>query len=409
MLTVDQALRKLAHLVRSVDETERVAIDTAVGRFAAEPVAAPLDLPPFDASAMDGYAVDATGLDHAGGKDFRIIDRSLAGRPAAKTISAPGEAIRIFTGAPMPTGANAVVLQEDAVPRDGTISTMAPIIRDQHVRHRGHDVGRGAPLFRAGTRLSPFHLSWLAACGIEEVTVSRRVRVGVFSTGDELVERGAPLKAGQVYDSNRFAIASLVRAKAVETHDLGCLPDNPDVIAGSLEQASATADLLVTSGGVSVGDADHVKEVVERVGRLDFWKIAVKPGKPLAIGRIGNALFFGLPGNPVSAIVTYLLFVAPTIDRLCGGEPTPPMTLTATLNGTLKHSVGRREYVRGRLRSTNGGLVVTPTGDQGSNRLATLANANCLLVVGEEQQSLTDGQPVEIVLLPEEGAHLMRG
>ena len=406
MLNVDLAFRKLGHLVRPVDGTERIAIDAAIGRITAEHVNAPIDLPPFDASAMDGYAVDATGLDHADEKRFDVIGESLAGRPSASSLS-PGDTIRVFTGAAMPDGANAVVLQEDAVRQGATMITAPPVHHDQHVRHRGHDVRQGAELCCRGTRLSHFHLAWFAACGIEEVTVSRRIRVGVFSTGDELVERGRALGPGQVYDSNRFAITSLLREKAVETFDLGCIADDPQVIANSLEKACKNTDLLVTSGGVSVGDADYVKEAVDRIGRIEFWKIALKPGKPLAVGRVGPALFFGLPGNPVSAIVTYLLFVAPTIDRLGGHEPTPPLTLTATVHARVRHSLGRREYLRGTLRSSDGRLVVTPTGDQGSNRLATFAGANCLMVVDEDKKDIEDGESVDVILLPDEGAHLM--
>ena len=407
MLNVDLAFRKLRDLVRRVDETERVAIEDAIDRIARESVAAPVDLPPFDASAMDGYAVDATGLDHGTEKRFEVVDESLAGRPAARALSAPGDAIRVFTGAAMPDGANAVVLQEDALRQGATMITGAPIRRDQHVRHRGHDVRRGSRLCCQGTPLSHFHLAWFAACGIEDVRVSRRIRVGVFSTGDELADRGTPLGDGQIYDSNRFAILSLLREKAVEAFDLGCIPDDPEMIAHSLAKAAKQTDLLVTSGGVSVGDADYVKEAVDRIGRIEFWKIALKPGKPLAIGRIGNALFFGLPGNPVSVIVTYLLFVAPTIDRLGGHEPAPPLTLTATMNGRVRHSAGRREYLRGTLRSCDGQLVVTPTGDQGSNRLATFAGANCLVVVDEDTRDVEDGESVDVILLPNERAHLM--
>lgn len=407
MLNVDLAFRKLGDLVRRVDETERVDIADAIGRIAAEAVEAPIDLPPFDASAMDGYAVDATGFDHSAERRFDVIDESLAGRPAASGLSAPRDAIRVFTGAAMPDGANAVVLQEDAVRQGATMVTEGPIHRDQHVRHRGHDVLQGTRLCGCGTRLSHFHLSWFAACGVEEVTVSRRIRVGVFSTGDELAERGTPLKAAQIYDSNRFAITSLLREKPVEILDLGRIPDDPGLIANSLDEASKHTDVLVTSGGVSVGAADYVREAVDRIGRIEFWKIALKPGKPLAIGRVGNALFFGLPGNPVSAIVTYLLFVAPTIDRLGGHEPTPPLTLAATMNGRIGHSVGRREYLRGTLRARAGQLVVTPTGDQGSNRLATFAGANCLVVIDEDKGDVEDGESVHVILLPDERAHLM--
>ena len=359
---------------------------------------------------MDGYAVDATGLDHPIEKRFDVIDESLAGRPAARGLTAPGDAIRVFTGAAMPDGANAVVLQEDAVRQGATMITGAPIRRDQHVRHRGHDVHQGSQLCCRGTRLSPFHLSWFAACGIEEVRVSRRIRVGVFSTGDELAERGTPLEFGQIYDSNRFAITSLLREKAVETFDLGCIPDDPDMIANSLDKASQNTDLLVTSGGVSVGDADYVKEAVDRIGRIEFWKIALKPGKPLAIGRIGNALFFGLPGNPVSAIVTYLLFVAPTIDRLGGHEPTPPLTLGATVNGRVRHSAGRREYLRGTLQVVRRSACRHPNRRSGFQPFsATFAGANCLVVVNEDKGDVEDGESVNVILLPDEAAHPMRG
>ena len=405
MLNVDLAFQKLVGLVRPIGETERLVIADAVGRIAADPVTAPIDLPPFDSSAMDGYAVDATNLDSVA--HFEVVDESLAGRPATHALSTPGKAIRVFTGAVMPKGANAVVLQEDVAKHGNTITTTEPIHRNQHVRQRGHDVHRGAVLCRPGTRLSHFHLTWFAACGIEEVTVSRRIRVGVFSTGDELAERGTPLKPGQIYDSNRFAIISLLREKAAETFDLGCLPDDPDVIANALRDASLDMDLLLTSGGVSVGDADFVKEAVERVGSMEFWNIALKPGKPLAIGTVGKSLFFGLPGNPVSTLVTYLLFVAPTIDRLGGQQPMAPLTLTAVLEGGVKHTAGRREYLRGTLRSTDDRPTVAPTGDQGSNRLATLAGANCLIVVNEARHNIEDGELVEVMVLPDEGAHLV--
>lgn len=408
MLNVDLAFQKLGGLVRPVRETERLPIADAVGRIAAHTVTAPIDLPPFDTSAMDGYAVHAANHDNDAEKHFEVVDESLAGRPATHELSTPGEAIRVFTGAVMPEGADAVVLQEDVARRGDTIATAEPIQRHQHVRHRGHDVRRGAALCHPGTRLSHFHLTWFAACGIEQVTVSRRIRVGVFSTGDELAERGTPLKPGQIYDSNRFAIISLLREKAADAVDLGCLPDDPNVIANALRDASQHADLLLTSGGVSVGDADFVKEAVDRVGSMEFWNIALKPGKPLAVGTIGSSLFFGLPGNPVSTIVTYLLFVAPTIDRLGGQEPMPPLTLTAVLEGGVKHTAGRREYLRGTLRSTDDRPTVTPTGDQGSNRLATFADANCLIVVNESRHNLEDGELVEVMVLPDEGAHLTR-
>lgn len=408
LLDVDLALRKLVRLVRGVAESEEVSLADAVGRIAAEDVVAPIDLPPFDASAMDGYAVRATGLNHERLKRFTVVDESLAGHVAQRTVT-KGTAIRIFTGAALPVGADAVVLQEDVARRGEAIATVEPVQADQHVRRRGHDVRRGARLCQQGRKLSIYDLGWLAACGIGQVCVTRRIRVAIFSTGDELAAAGNPLEAGQIYDANRFAVSSLLREKGASIIDFGCLPDDPEVIRRTLLEASLGADLIVTSGGVSVGDADFVKAVAEEIGSLDFWKIALKPGKPLAVGRIGDALFFGLPGNPVSTIVTYLLFVAPAVDLLGGEQLTPPLTLPATIDHAVRHAEGRREYMRGVVWVDGDGLMVAATGDQSSNRLATFANANCLVVVPESIGNLKPGDTVGVIPFSGEAGHPMRG
>ena len=406
LLNVDVALRRLHDMVQTVDECEEVDLADAKGRIVREAIPAPVSLPPFDASAMDGYAVDSAGLDYAGRKTWRVVDQSLAGHPAARAASS-STAVRIFTGAVMPAGADAVVLQED-VTRDGeTVRTTEPVRASQHVRRRGHDVHVGTLLCATGTKLSIYDLSWLAACGVERVQVSRKVRVAVFSTGDELADRGTPLKKGQIYDSNRFSVSMLLGEKVATTIDLGALPDNAAAIRRTLREASEVADLIVTSGGVSVGDADYVKDVVSEIGTIDFWRIALKPGKPLAVGRVGDTLFFGLPGNPVSTIVTYLLFVAPAVDLLAGASPQPPLTLRARIAESVRHVPGRREYMRGTARAERGGdgLSVSITGDQGSNRLATFANANCLVVIDEGSGNLSAGDLVDILLLSREAGH----
>ena len=403
-LDVDVAIRRLQGLVHAVGEREEVELAEAGGRIVAETILAPVDLPPFDASAMDGYAVDGAGMGGGGRKTWQVVDASLAGHPATKSVCA-GTAIRVFTGAVMPQGANAVVLQEDVTSDGDTVSSDEPIRPLQHVRHRGHDVRRGALLCEAGTRLTTYHLSWLAACGIARIVVNRKVRVAVFSTGDELAEPGMPLRQGQIYDSNRFSISMLLREKAATVIDFGRLPDDRDEIRRALHEASAAADVVVTSGGVSVGEADYVKDVVDEIGQVDFWRIALKPGKPLAVGRIGNALFFGLPGNPVSTIVTYLLFVAPAVDALGGTVPEPPLTLRARVREGVRHTVGRREYMRGTVCTTDDGLVVSITGDQGSNRLATFANANALVIIDENTGDLRAGDWVDVLLLSADAGH----
>ena len=411
-LDVDLAIEKLGALAQPVAEWEEVELGAALGRVAAEDVAAPIDLPPFDASAMDGYAVRSAGLDREGAKRLRIVGRSAAGHPFHDSVGA-GEAVRIFTGAVLPTGADAVLLQEDAraaqdarVARDA-VETSVPIRADQHVRRRGHDVRQGATLFEKGKRLGAFDLAWMAACGIRSLQVRRRIRVAVLSTGDELAAPGEELAPGQIYDSNRLALKSLLQQKAVRVEDLGCIADDPAEIRKALRDASAQVDLIACSGGVSVGDADYVKAVVEEIGSLDFWRVALKPGKPLAVGRIGRALFFGLPGNPVSTIVTYLLFVAPTVDRLSGTSPSPPLALPAVLLDAVRHSKGRREYMRGIMRAEGGKIVVRITGDQGSNRLATFANANCLVVVASDVGDLLPGDATQVIPLPGIASHPM--
>ena len=405
-LDVDLAIEKLGALAQPVAECEEVELGAALGRVAAEDVAAPIDLPPFDASAMDGYAVRSAGLDREGAKRLRIVGRSAAGHPFHASVG-DGEAVRIFTGAVLPTGADAVLLQEDARVVQDAVETTAPIRADQHVRHRGHDVRQGATLFEKGKRLGAFDLAWMAACGIRSLQVRRRIRVAVLSTGDELAAPGEELAPGQIYDSNRLALKSLLQQKAVRVDDLGCIADDPAEIRRALRDAAAQADLIACSGGVSVGDADYVKAVVEEIGSLDFWRVALKPGKPLAVGRIGRALFFGLPGNPVSTIVTYLLFVAPTVDRLSGTSPSPPLALPAVLLDAVRHSKGRREYMRGIMRAEGGKIVVRITGDQGSNRLATFADANCLVVVASDVGDLLPGDATQVIPLPGIASHPM--
>ena len=406
MLNVDDALRKLGDLTSPVLDTEVIPLTESKGRVVASTVDAPMDLPPFDASAMDGYALHANDLNQDG--ELAVVGESRAGHVCQDPV-APGTAIRIFTGAPIPRGTSAVVIQEDVERHGDQIRFRASLEIGENIRSRGHDIAKTQLLAKGGDRLDAYKISWLAACGVTNVTAVRRIRVALFSTGDELIDPGTPLGPGQIYDANRTALRELVSERPVEVLDLGALPDNPQAINRALETAVETADVVVTSGGVSVGDADYVKDVVAQAGSLDFWKIALKPGKPLAVGRVGKALFFGLPGNPVSTIITYLLFVAPTIDRLCGMPDSTPYRLPAILQGTIEHHQGRREYVRGVFGMNDDRVTVSPTGDQSSNRLATFANANCLIVVPEQTDDIKAGSIVDIVLLPTDRSHIWTG
>ena len=405
MLNVDDAFRKLIASVEPIQGSEIVALSQAHDRFTATDIKAPLDLPPFDASAMDGYAVSTLELIETVPFEMAVIGESLAGHPSGDRVSGMN-AIRIFTGAMLPEGADAIVLQED-VERNGDAIVVKEAPRPgQHVRRRGHDVAKAATIVRRGTQLDAYRLSWLTACGIATVEVKPRVSVAVFSTGDELVDVGTPLGSGQIYDSNRFALTKLMSDQPVRVIDVGRLPDERKAIRSALEHAADNADMIVTSGGVSVGDADFVKDVVEEIGRLDFWKIALKPGKPLAVGKIGKADFFGLPGNPISTIVTYLLFVAPAICARAGGTPAPPLTFHAKLAHDILHTRGRREYQRGIVANHDDGLTVTATGDQSSNRLATFNGANCLINVPEDRGDIATGETVSIILLSRDKGRL---
>ena len=406
MLNVDDALRKLGDLTSPVLDTEVIPLIESKGRVVASTIDAPMDLPPFDTSAMDGYAVHESDLNQD--RELAVVGESRAGH-IYQNAAAPGTAIRIFTGAPIPRGTSAVVIQEDVERNGDQIRFRASLEIGENIRRRGHDIAKTQLLAKAGDRLDAYKISWLAACGVTNLTAVRRIRVALFSTGDELIDPGTPLGPGQIYDANRTALRELLSERPVEVLDLGALPDDPHAINRALETAAKAADVVVTSGGVSVGDADYVKDVVAQAGSLDFWKIALKPGKPLAVGRVGKALFFGLPGNPVSTIITYLLFVAPTIDRLCGMSDNTPYRLPAILQETIEHHQGRREYVRGVFRTNDDRVTVSPTGDQSSNRLATFANANCLIVVPEQTDDIKAGSVVDIVLLPTDRSHIWTG
>ena len=407
MLDVDVAAARLGELIEPLRGTERVRVDAALGRVPAQEIIAPMSLPPFDASAMDGYAVCARELGGDGPKRLLVAGQSLAGHPARETAGA-GKAIRIFTGAPMPAGADSVVLQEDVTAAEAAIEFDESPSVGQHVRPAGNDIAKGDAICRAGRRLTPYDLAWLAACGIGTVRVGRRVRVVLLSTGDELAEPGVPLGEAQIYDSNRFAMTRLLEGRGSDIIDLGCIPDEPDRIRSALEEAADVGDIIVTSGGVSVGDADYVRDLVAELGSIDFWRIALKPGKPLAVGDIRGTPFFGLPGNPVSTIVTCLLFVAPAIDLLAGATPCPSLTVPAILAEQVPHAPGRREYMRGIATNEEGVLRVAINGNQGSNRLATFSGANCLVLVPADAANLPAGETVQILPLGNDGLPLRR-
>jgi molybdopterin molybdotransferase len=397
LLDLDDALNLLLdRLERPRGDSETVALQETRNRVTAQDVLAPVSLPPFTSSAMDGYAVRTADLAAEPPHPLNVRGVSLAGAPAEDPLPQNG-AVRIFTGAAVPEGADAVILQEDTYTDEDQLYAAETPAPGQHVRAIGNDVHQGELLVARGERLGPFQQAWLSACGIQELAVTPRLRVSIFATGDELVEPGERLAPGQIYESNRQVLAELMSDLPVAIQDLGILPDDPEILRADLSSAAQCSDVILTSGGVSVGDADHIRPVVESIGRLEFWKLALKPGKPLAYGSIGDAAFFGLPGNPVSTIVTFLLVVKPALQSLSGMQPQPTLRLAAQLQSPIRHTVGRAEYQRGTLSHGANGATVASTGDQGSNRIGSFRNANCLIEIPKTEGDLEPGATVQVL------------
>ena len=398
MLTVDDAQKTLLSLISTVDEYESIPVEEALGRSLAWPVTAPIDLPPFDSSAMDGYAINGAHI--AGtGDQFQLVGESLAGHPYEESLNV-GEACRIFTGAAIPKGTTAVAIQEHTFREGDTIVLSDVVNYRDNIRLKGMDIAIGERLANTGEILTPFSIGWLAACGIASVNVVRKIKIAIFSTGDELRDPGAALEHGQIYESNRMSLSMLLKSKPVEITDLGHLKDNKTTLKRTINRIAPSVDVIIASGGVSVGDSDLVRPAIEEIGKLEFWNIALKPGKPLAVGNVKDSLFFGLPGNPVSTIITYLLFVAPTIDSLSGLPWRMPTPFSAKLSSDIDHRSGRREYQRGVFHAADDELYVDPTGDQSSNRLASFYQCNCLIEVPTHRGRLKQGENVRIYILP---------
>lgn len=398
MLSVETAIKKLKAIVPQVKEYETVPLRAGVGRTLKRSIIAPRHLPPFDNSAMDGYALCGPKLIEPGTM-FEVVGESRAGHPYDKQLD-EGQACRIFTGAVVPIGATTVVCQEDVLNGNKRVMVNRECVGMENIRKQGMDAKKGMAIVSNRDVLSPYSIGWCSAFGISEIEVVRKIKVAVFSTGDELRDPGQKLQPGQIYESNRTTLGALLQFKPVELVDLGQLSDNPDEIKQSLLSISGEADLIITSGGVSVGESDFVRPVIEEIGKLEFFSLALKPGKPLAVGTIANALFFGLPGNPVSTIVTYLLFVAPTVDSMSGIPWHRPTQFRAKLTTNISHKSGRREYQRGVFVGENRELRVATTGDQSSNRLASFSDCNCLIVVPAHRDNLEEGEMVDILLLP---------
>ncbi len=395
-LDLEEALARISAEIAPIDRIERIKLEHCHRRILAAPVTSEVDLPPFRASAMDGYALRRADFERT--RTLRCVGASLAGHPFENDFGA-GECVRVFTGAVVPEGADQVALQEDTVAHGEAIDFTQTRWAESFIRPPGHDVGKGTVLAERGSAVDAFLLGSLAAAGVAEVSVQAHPTVGVFSTGDELTDPGTLLAPGQIYDSNRITVEHLLKDLPLEVRSLGRLPDEADAVRDCLATASRDCDALITSGGVSVGDADFVTSTIAKLGTLAFWRLNLKPGKPLAVGRIGHCHVFGLPGNPVSTIVTTLLIARPALVRLAGGTAGALHRYRTRLATPLQHTPGRAEYQRGKLIVRDDDLWVEVTGDQSSNRLQSFRDADCLIEVPKTAGDLSEGDRVQVLPL----------
>ncbi len=401
-LDAKQALMQILNTVKKLQQTDTVPLRSALGRLASKEVYSKINVPGHKNSAMDGYALRGEDIPAQKQRTLSVIGTSWAGRPYPGTIK-HGECIRIMTGAALPDGSDTVVIQERVQKNGTTISIGSDNNRGQNVRHAGEDIAAGDLVLDQGKYIGPAELGLLASIGVSNVTVYRKLRVAFFSTGDELCPVGTELEKGQIYDSNRYTLFGMLSRLGVEIIDMGVIMDERSAVEQAFSNAANQADVVITSGGVSVGDADFVKETLEKVGAVNFWKVSMKPGRPLAFGKIRNTWFFGLPGNPVSVMVTFYMFVQPALKKMMGGLHYEPLKINAICSSKLRKRAGRVEYQRGILtqkkneKLTDIDYEVTKTGSQGSGILRSMSEANCFIILPMESSGVEAGDTVQVL------------
>ena len=398
-LSADAVGAFLERLVSPVAQTESVSVLDALGRVLARDLVSPISVPPHDNSAMDGYAFAGEQL--AGGAlQLEVVGTALAGKAWQGRVGR-GQCVKIMTGAIMPPGLDTVVPQEfTTTAADGRIQVPAGLLQPgDNRRHKGEDLMEGRPALLCGERIGPAACGLIASLGIAHVDVFRRLKVAYFSTGDEILSLGDAPREGAVYDSNRYTVHGLLRRLGCEVIDLGVVRDEPALLEQAFADAAARADAIITSGGVSVGEADFTKAMMKKLGDVAFWKVAMRPGRPMAVGRIGDAALFGLPGNPVAVMVTFLAFVRPALLRMMGARVTQPVLLKARSAEAMRKKPGRTEYQRGTVtRGADGGLEVRTTGNQGSGVLSSMVQANGLTVLHHAQANVAVGDEVDVMM-----------
>jgi molybdopterin molybdotransferase len=394
-LSVEVALMNILGSVVNKKDIELIPLKKTYGRILAKNVKSNQNIPNYKNSAMDGYAVNLENINNTK-HTFSCVGESFAGHPYEKSVGV-NEAVKVMTGGMVPKNCNAVVMKELVKEENSKIIINSNIFIDQNIRFPGEDIKKNEIVLLKGKQIDEVDMGILASLGRTEVLVYSKPIVGFFSTGDELVSINQPLKKSQVYDSNRYLLHGLLQKYPIKIKDYGVVKDKMSSIEKKLSLASNECDVLLTTGGVSVGDADFVKNALENLGKINFWKIAVKPGRPLAFGKIKKCLFFGLPGNPVSVVVTFNLFVNAAIKKLTGQKNSPSLSITARLESEIKKRKGRKEYKRGILSIKNGKLIVRISGAQGSNILSSLKDANCYIELAENIKIIKKGAEVKVM------------
>jgi len=399
-MPVDKARHFIRTYLEPVKVQENLHLRATLGRILAQDILSPCNVPNHDNSAMDGYALNGDDLPAEGAVTLKVVGTAFAGKAFDGQVGR-GESIRIMTGAVMPDRTDTVVIQEHVQLDGDRITFGLSTRRGQNRRLAGEDLKLGQVVLPAGHLVRPADLGLIASLGIGEVKVYRKLRVAFFSTGDELASIGQPLETGQVYDSNRYTLYGMLTRLGVEILDMGVVRDDPALLESALTEASQSADVVITSGGVSVGEADYMKELLNKLGQVVFWKIAMKPGRPLAYGKIGNAHYFGLPGNPVSVMVTFYQFVRDAMLMLMGqANPQPVPLLPATCTGEIRKAPGRTEFQRGVLTlDSDGAWTVHPTRNQGSGVLRSMSEANCFIVLSESCGNVAKGETVQVQIM----------
>ena len=397
LMPIEEAMEQMLSPIKPIQTTSQLPLAEAIGYVLAEDILSPIFVPPFDNSAMDGYAIRIADLNNS--NVLPSAGKSFAGQPFEGEWP-KGTCVRIMTGAQIPEGCDAVIMQENTEQTEQGVKFNQTDVKPQNnIRPTGDDIRKDDVVLPKGARLTARDIPMIATLGISHVTVVRKPRVAFFSTGDELKPLGEPLEAGQIYDSNRYGIKPLIENFGCEPVDLGIIPDCPEELKATFEKAQTLADVVVTSGGVSVGEADYTKDILEELGQIGFWKLAIKPGKPFAFGKLSTAWFCGLPGNPVSAVLTMYVLVQPMLAKLAGHtEWKAPESIPATTRTAFKKAPGRTDYQRGVYTIEDGKFVVETTGNQSSGAFRSMSLANCFVVLERERGRVEVGETVNIQL-----------